>query len=104
MKTKISIFNKLIFQYLMIITIISSTIPLLILGIAVYVGESNTINTISTNSVSKVQSTIEDLKSSLSHSIDEISHSIEKVSTVAEETATGSEEANAATEQQSARI
>lgn len=43
-------FNRPIFQYLMIITLISSTVPLLILGIAVYVEETNTINSISVTS------------------------------------------------------
>lgn len=56
------------------------------------------------DSVSKVQATIESMKTSLSQSINEMTSSIETVSTVAEETASGSEEASAATEEQAATM
>ena len=55
-------------------------------------------------SVFKVQSTITDLRDSLSMSINIITSSIEKVASVAEETASGAEETSAATEEQAATM
>lgn len=50
MRASFQIFNRPLFQLLMVITIISSTIPLVILGVAVYVEETGTINDISVDS------------------------------------------------------